>query len=224
MSNVWAPEHRTGKLPVLVWIYGGGFVNGGSSPAVYDGTQFAKHGLIFVSFNYRLGRFGFFAHPALTKERKDGLLGNYGYMDQIAAMKWVQRNIAAFDGDPKQVTVFGESAGGGSVHMLMALKHFDARSTKSCKNQAIFCARQRTNLIWPRPLGVLNRHHCFIRRACTLSHPSYCASRCTGDDNIRPAERSTFVMPQVGCWQIYRFYIGIRIGLVLTGKANRDSR
>jgi para-nitrobenzyl esterase len=117
--NVWAPEHRTGKLPVLVWIYGGGFVNGGSSPAVYDGSQFAKHGLVVVSFNYRLGRFGFFAHPALTKESKDGLLGNYGYMDQITAMRWVQRNIAAFGGDPKEVTVFGESAGGGSVHMLM---------------------------------------------------------------------------------------------------------
>lgn len=117
--NVWAPEERTGKLPVLVWIYGGGFVNGGSSPAVYDGTQFAKRGLVFVSFNYRLGRFGFFAHPALTRESKDGFLGNYGYMDQIAAMKWVQHNIAAFGGDPYQVTVFGESAGGGSVHMLM---------------------------------------------------------------------------------------------------------
>jgi len=117
--NVWAPELRTGKLPVLVWIYGGGFVNGGSSPAVYDGSQFAKRGLVFVSFNYRVGRFGFFAHPALTRESKDGLLGNYGYMDQIAAMKWVQRNIAAFGGDPNQVTVFGESAGGGSVHMLM---------------------------------------------------------------------------------------------------------
>lgn len=117
--NVWAPKHRTGKLPVLVWIYGGGFVNGGSSPAVYDGSQFAKRGLVFVSFNYRLGRFGFFAHPALSKEGKDGLLGNYGYMDQIAAMKWIQRNIAAFGGDPHQVTVFGESAGGGSVHMLM---------------------------------------------------------------------------------------------------------
>lgn len=117
--NVWAPEHRAGRLPVLVWIYGGGFVNGGSSPAVYDGSQFAKRGLVFVSFNYRVGRFGFFAHPALSKESKDGLLGNYGYMDQIAAMKWVQRNISAFGGDPRQVTVFGESAGGGSVHMLM---------------------------------------------------------------------------------------------------------
>jgi para-nitrobenzyl esterase len=117
--NVWAPQQRRGKLPVLVWIYGGGFVNGGSSSAVYDGTQFAKRGLVFVSFNYRIGRFGFLAHPALTRESKDGLLGNYGYMDQIAAMKWVQRNIAAFGGDPHQVTVFGESAGGGSVHMLM---------------------------------------------------------------------------------------------------------
>lgn len=117
--NVWVPEHHASKLPVLVWIYGGGFVNGGSSPAVYDGSQFAKRGLVFVSFNYRVGRFGFFAHPALTKESQDGLLGNYGYMDQIAAMKWVQRNIAAFGGDAHQVTVFGESAGGGSVHMLM---------------------------------------------------------------------------------------------------------
>ena len=117
--NVWEPQHRSGKLPVMVWIYGGGFVNGGSSPAVYDGTQFAKRGLVFVSFNYRLGRFGFFAHPALTKESKDGLLGNYGYMDQIAALKWVQRNIAALGGDPHDVTVFGESAGGFAVHMLM---------------------------------------------------------------------------------------------------------
>jgi para-nitrobenzyl esterase len=117
--NVWVPEHRTGKLPVMVWIYGGGFVNGGSSPAVYDGSQFARRGIAFVSFNYRLGRFGFFAHPALTKESRDGLLGNYGFMDQIAALQWVQRNIQAFGGDPGQVTVFGESAGGFSVHMLM---------------------------------------------------------------------------------------------------------
>ena len=119
--NVWRPAKASArKLPVMVWIYGGGFVNGGSSPEVYDGSPFARHGLVFVSFNYRLGRFGFFAHPALTKEDPDhGLLGNYGYMDQIAALKWVKRNIAAFGGDASNVTVFGESAGGGSVHMLL---------------------------------------------------------------------------------------------------------
>jgi para-nitrobenzyl esterase len=103
----------------MVWIYGGGFVNGGSSPAVYDGSAFAKRGVVFVSFNYRVGRFGFFAHPALSKETPGEPLGNYGYLDQIAAMKWVQDNAAAFGGDPRNVTVFGESAGGGSVLMLL---------------------------------------------------------------------------------------------------------
>jgi len=118
--NVERPAGRTaGKLPVMVWIYGGGFVNGGSSPAVYSGAEFARHGVVFVSFNYRLGRFGFFGFPALTKEAPDAPHGNYGYLDQIAALKWVQRNIAAFGGDPRNVTVFGESAGGGSVHMLL---------------------------------------------------------------------------------------------------------
>jgi para-nitrobenzyl esterase len=103
----------------MVWIYGGGFVNGGSSPTVYDGSQFAKRGVAFVSFNYRVGRFGFFAHPALSKEDPAGPLGNYGYMDQIAALKWVKQNVAAFGGDPGNVTLFGESAGGGSVLTMM---------------------------------------------------------------------------------------------------------
>ena len=90
--NVWAPVQRSsGKLPVMVWIYGGGFVNGGSSPAVYDGTHFAERGVVFVSFNYRVGRFGFFANPALTKEDPNGLLGNYCFLDQIAALQWVRR-------------------------------------------------------------------------------------------------------------------------------------
>lgn len=118
--NVWKPANADlRKLPVMVWIYGGGFVNGGSSPAVYDGSAFAKQDVIFVSFNYRVGRFGFFAHPALTKEDPDGLKGNYGFMDQIAALKWVQSNIQAFGGDPSQVTLVGESAGGFSIHTLM---------------------------------------------------------------------------------------------------------
>jgi para-nitrobenzyl esterase len=118
--NVWLPtKPPQGRLPVFVWIYGGGFVNGGSSPAVYDGSAFARQGVAFVSFNYRLGRFGFFAHPALSAEQPSQPKANYAIMDQIAALKWVQRNIAAFGGDPHNVTICGESAGGISVHILM---------------------------------------------------------------------------------------------------------
>ncbi len=122
--NVWTPkaalEAPKAKKPVMVWIYGGGFVNGGSSPAVYSGDRFARDGVVLVSFNYRVGRFGFFAHPALTAAKADGgLLGNYALLDQIAALKWVRDNIAAFGGDPSNVTVFGESAGGMSIHALL---------------------------------------------------------------------------------------------------------
>jgi para-nitrobenzyl esterase len=117
--NVWTPKARpSGTLPVMFWIYGGGFVNGGSSPEVYDGSRFAETGVVLVSANYRVGRFGFFAHPALTMEAA-GPLGNYTFMDQIEALKWVKRNVAAFGGDPGNVTIFGESAGGMSVNTLM---------------------------------------------------------------------------------------------------------
>lgn len=112
--NVWAPPKGKPK-PVIVWLYGGGFVNGGSSPNVYSGASFARDDVVMVSFNYRLGRFGTFAHPALGNSSP-----NFGLMDQIAALEWVQRNIAQFGGDPAQVTLFGESAGGQSVHLLLA--------------------------------------------------------------------------------------------------------
>lgn len=118
--NVWTPaEHSGAALPVMAWIHGGGFVNGGSSPAVYDGSALARQDVVFVGINYRLGRFGFFAHPALSREAPSALLGNYGFMDQIAALRWLQENIAAFGGDPGNVTLFGESAGGGSINVLM---------------------------------------------------------------------------------------------------------
>lgn len=117
--NVWTPTGSAlGKRPVMVWIYGGGFVNGGSSPPVYSGRAFAESGVVFVSFNYRLGRFGFFAHPALTREAAEAPTGNYAILDQIAALRWVRDNIASFGGDPDNVTIFGESAGGMSVHTL----------------------------------------------------------------------------------------------------------
>ncbi len=118
--NVWKPAQAKGKLPVLVWIYGGGFVNGGSSPPTYSGAELAKQGVVVVSFNYRIGRFGFFAHPQLTQEAgRDAMLGNYGFMDQIAALQWIKRNAAAFGGDASNVTISGESAGGMSVNFLL---------------------------------------------------------------------------------------------------------
>ncbi len=118
--NVWKPAASQGKLPVLVWIYGGGFVNGGSSPPTYSGAELAKQGVVVISFNYRIGRFGFFALPQLTREAGDKTpLGNYGFMDQIAALQWIKRNAAAFGGDPANVTITGESAGGMSVNALL---------------------------------------------------------------------------------------------------------
>jgi len=119
-ANVWKPTKARGTLPVLVWIYGGGFVNGGASPPTYAGAALARQGIVMVSFNYRVGRFGTFAHPQLTAQHPDGaLLANYGLMDQLAALQWVQRNIGAFGGDPGKVTIIGESAGGMSVHTLL---------------------------------------------------------------------------------------------------------
>lgn len=118
--NIWKPAQARRKLPVVLWIYGGGFVNGGSSAPTYSGANLASKGVVFVSFNYRVGRFGTFAHPALTRANEDkGFLANYGYLDQIAALNWVRRNISAFGGDVGNITVMGESAGGMSVHMLM---------------------------------------------------------------------------------------------------------
>lgn len=119
-ANVWRPQGAANKLPVMVWIYGGGFVNGGASPPTYAGDSLAREGIVFVSFNYRLGRFGTFALPQLTAADPDGgRLGNYAAMDQIAALQWVKRNIAAFGGDPANVTIIGESAGGVSVHNML---------------------------------------------------------------------------------------------------------
>ena len=117
--NVWTPAiTKKDKLPVMVWIYGGAFAMGTSS--FYDGTALASKGVILVTINYRVGRFGFFSHPELSAETEQNVSGNYGLLDQIAALKWVKENIANFGGDPGNVTIFGESAGGISVSMLCA--------------------------------------------------------------------------------------------------------
>ena len=121
--NVWKPANAApaAKLPEMVWIFGGGFVFGSGSSPSNSGVQFAKQGVLLITFNYRVGRFGFFAFPVLSKEYPDEPKGNYAYMDQIAALNWIQQNIAAFGGDPNNVTGFGFSAGGVSVHSLLTM-------------------------------------------------------------------------------------------------------
>ena len=118
--NVWTPAKPGKNLPVLVYFYGGGFIAGDGSEPRYDGASMASKGIVTVTVNYRLGVFGFFAHPELTKESPHHASGNYGLLDQSAALQWVQKNIAAFGGDPKRVTIAGESAGSISVSAQMA--------------------------------------------------------------------------------------------------------
>lgn len=119
--NIWTAGQSKGeKRPVFVWIYGGGLTSGSSNCAIYDGEDMAKKGVVFISLNYRVGVFGFMAHPELSQESGHKASGNYGFMDQMAALRWIQKNIAAFGGDPKNVTIAGQSAGSFSVNALVA--------------------------------------------------------------------------------------------------------
>jgi para-nitrobenzyl esterase len=119
--NIWTPvRNDDARLPVMVWIYGGGFSNGSASMPLYWGDRLARKGAVVVTFGYRIGPFGFLAHPELTRESPHHTSGNYGLLDQIAALQWVQRNIQAFGGDPRCVTILGQSAGANSVSIMMA--------------------------------------------------------------------------------------------------------
>ena len=117
--NVWAPTAAHG-LPVMVWIHGGAFQGGSGVDPMFDGAALMKHGVVVVTLNYRLGVLGFLAHPDLAAESAHHASGDYGFYDQAAALRWVQRNIARFGGDPRRVTLFGQSAGAASVGALMA--------------------------------------------------------------------------------------------------------
>ena len=118
--NVWTSARSTSeRLPVMVWIHGGGFFRGSGSNSAYDGQALARRGVVLVTLNYRLGALGFLTHPALSRESAYGVSGNYGLLDQIAALRWVQKNIAHFGGDPANITVFGESGGAYSICILM---------------------------------------------------------------------------------------------------------
>lgn len=129
--NIWHPKSEPSSLPVMVFIHGGSLRAGAGGVPLYDGTALAKRGAVIVTINYRLGRLGYFAHPAITQENSDGLLGNYGLMDQIEALRWVQHNIETFGGDPENVTIFGESAGAVSVQALMASPEANGLFTKA---------------------------------------------------------------------------------------------
>jgi para-nitrobenzyl esterase len=119
--NIWTPaKSSSDRIPVLVWIYGGGFGAGATSEKNYSGEKLAMKGVVLVSIAYRVGQLGFLAHPELSKENSNHFSGNYGLLDMIAGLQWVQKNIAAFGGDPGKVTIFGESAGGIAVSMLCA--------------------------------------------------------------------------------------------------------
>jgi len=120
--NIWAPPRSasTQGMPVVVWIYGGGFTIGSASMANYSGEQLAKKGVVYVALAYRVGALGFLAHPELSAESPRHVSGNYGFLDQIAALQWIQRNIARFGGDPGNVTIMGQSAGSASVSILQA--------------------------------------------------------------------------------------------------------
>lgn len=144
--NIWRPVGAR-KLPVMVWIHGGGHVIGSGIFPAFDGAGFARQGVILVTINYRLGALGYFAHPVLTAEARRGeALANYGLMDQLAALRWVQRNIAAFGGDPHQVTLFGESAGAISVTTILGQP-----AAKGLFARAI--VQSGVNLFDPRPLA-----------------------------------------------------------------------
>jgi para-nitrobenzyl esterase len=118
--NLWTAATTIGeKRPVIVWIHGGAFIGGSGSVPLYDGEEMAKKGVVFITINYRLGIFGFLAHPELSKESPYRVSGNYGILDQIAALQWIRNNVAAFGGDPGRVTIAGQSAGAFSVNALM---------------------------------------------------------------------------------------------------------
>ncbi len=151
--EVWAPAAESEPLPVMVWIHGGGFRTGSGSG--YDGRRFARDGVVLVATNYRLGALGFFTHPALLAEsagRPDQPIGNFGVLDMVAALEWVKENIAAFGGDPSRVTIFGESAGGMAVQMLMTVP-----AAKGLFHRAIAQSGYAT---WPLPrIGVARYGH-----------------------------------------------------------------
>lgn len=163
--NVWAPQAVAGRrLPVMVWIYGGGFTGGSGSLPLYDGTRIAGQGVVLVTLNYRVGVFGFLAHPGLSAESPHRSSGNYGLMDQLAALRWVKANIAAFGGDPANVTVFAQSAGASSLSHLIVSQQSTGLFAKAILESpgamrplATLAEAERTGLSLDKDIAALRR-------------------------------------------------------------------
>jgi len=171
--NVWSPADAR-KAPVMVWIHGGALVGGASSEAVYDGARLAKRGVVVVSINYRLGVLGYLAHPGLSAESPLGVSGNYGLLDQIEALRWVKANIAAFGGDPTQVTIAGESAGGLSVMYLMAAPPARGLFSKAIAESAYMIS---TPSLRARKFGETPAEESGLKLAAKLHAPDVAALR-----------------------------------------------
>jgi para-nitrobenzyl esterase len=183
--NVWTPaKSDRERLPVLVYIFGGGFQNGDGSEPRYDGANMASKGMVAVSINYRTNIFGFFAHPELTKESDFHASGNYGLLDQVAALEWVQRNIAAFGGDPKRVTIAGESAGSISVCGLMA-----SPLSRNLFAGAIGESGGMFSSLPPRPLAEAEQDG--VKFATSANAPSLAALRAMTAEQIQDAAAKT---------------------------------
>jgi len=181
--NIYEPADikSNAKLPVMVWIHGGAFIFGSGSG--YDGTHFAQQGVIVVTVNYRLGRAGWFAHPALTAENHKGPLGNYGLMDQIAALEWVQENLKAFGGDTRNVTIFGESAGAISINYLMLAKQAHGLFNKALAESGFgriearpISAVEQSNAAWAEKAGVHGSDMAAAKALRALSWPELTAA------------------------------------------------
>jgi para-nitrobenzyl esterase len=171
--NIWSPAKARGA-PVLVWIYGGALTTGGTSLGMYDGAKLAARGVVVVTINYRLGVLGFLAHPALSAESPDGISGNYGLLDQIEALRWVQRNIGAFGGDPANVTIAGESAGGLSVMYLMASPAARGLFAKAIAQSAYMVS---TPALKEKTLGVPSAEESGLALAAAVKAPDLAALR-----------------------------------------------
>ncbi|WP_375446827.1 carboxylesterase/lipase family protein [uncultured Fibrella sp.] len=198
--NLWTKARSAGRpqdrLPVLVWIYGGGFGSGGGNVPIYDGEATAKKGIIFVSVNYRVGPFGFFAHPELTDESGRKASGNYGLMDQLAALQWVQQNIAAFGGDPGNVTIAGQSAGSMSVNCLVASPLAKGLFKKAIAESGASIARPMSTLKQAEESGAKVMQTLGTSSLAELRTKSAAEIMQKGQGNVRGPIVDGYVIPQ----------------------------